>query len=277
MRRVFQNSLKRLKPHCKSLKKTGGQIKNLTSQFCCMIITSKDNEHIKLYKKIASDRKFRNEYGLFPLEGFRLVADADILLNSVFYTGKYAEKIGNIKSERYFEISEGIAEKISDTKNTQGVFALAAIPKREINPQGKIVVLCGLSDPGNIGTIIRTADALGVSGVFAAECADIYSPKTVRAAMGALLRANIEVCGITDVFDKLQNFEKFAAVAEGGAEGLGSFRFPENAAVFIGNEANGLSESVIEKCRKITIPMNRNAESLNAAAAASILIYELTK
>ncbi|MDR0991777.1 MAG: RNA methyltransferase [Ruminococcus sp.] len=242
-----------------------------------MIITSKDNENVKLFKKIASDRKFRAQNGLFALEGFRLIADSAVPFHSVFYTGKYAESIKDIKSERYFEISETVAEKISDTKSPQGVFALAKIPEREIKAQGKLVVLCGLSDPGNIGTIIRTADALGVSGIFAADCADIYSPKTTRAAMGALLRANIEVCGIQNVFEKLADCEKYAAVARSGAAKLGSFPFPENAAVFIGNEANGLPDEIVKNCKSITIPMGGNAESLNAAAAASILIYELTK
>ncbi|MDR0992306.1 MAG: RNA methyltransferase [Ruminococcus sp.] len=242
-----------------------------------MVITSKENEHVKLYKKIASDKKSRGEYGLFALEGFRLVADADILLSSVFYTEKYAEKIGNIKSERYFEISERVAEKISDTKTPQGVFALAYTPKCEISAQGKIVVLYELSDPGNIGTIIRTADALGVSGILAVSCADIYSPKTVRAAMGALLRVNIEVTDSESALKKLQNTAKFAAVADKNAETLGEFVFPEDAAVFIGNEANGLPEEIVKQCKSITIPMRGNAESLNAAAAASILIYELSK
>jgi TrmH family RNA methyltransferase len=249
-----------------------------------MIITSTDNEHIKLYKKLSASAKYRRETGLFALEGLRLISDAHITYNTVFYTAAYADTVANpaeIRAERFIEISETLAEKISDTITPQGLFAIAAIANRPQCDKAlgkKILVLHTVRDPGNLGTIIRTADALGISDIFAIDCADIYSPKTVRSAMGALFRVNVEKCDESAVFAKLADYETFASVLSENAETLGSFTFPEKSAIFIGNEANGLPENVTEKCtRRVTIKMRGNAESLNAAAAASILIYELSK
>jgi TrmH family RNA methyltransferase len=243
-----------------------------------MIITSTDNENIKLYKKLAGSAKYRRESGLFTLEGLRLISDADIAFHTVFYTAANAENASKIRAERAFEISETLSERISDTKTPQGIFAVAEILHREINVGGKVLVLHSLRDPGNLGTIIRTADALGISDIFAVDCADIYSPKTARSAMGALFRVNVEKSDESTVFAKLAGYETFASVLSDYAEPLGSFDFPEKSAIFIGNEANGLPENVIKNCtRRVTIKMRGNAESLNAAAAASILIYELSK
>jgi TrmH family RNA methyltransferase len=243
-----------------------------------MIITSTDNENIKLYKKLRDSAKFRRESGLFTLEGLRLIKDADTAFHTVFYTAANAENASGIHAERAFEISETLSEKISDTKTPQGIYAVAEILRREISGGDKILVLHSVRDPGNLGTIIRTADALGISDIFAVDCADIYSPKTVRSAMGALFRVNVEISDEDAVFAKLSDYETFASVLSENADVLGSFDFPEKSAIFIGNEANGLPDNVINKCkRQVTIKMRGNAESLNAAAAASILIYELSK
>jgi TrmH family RNA methyltransferase len=243
-----------------------------------MLITSPDNENIKLYKKLRDSAKFRRETGLFTLEGLRLVTDSNIAYKTVFYTAENTENIAGIAAEHFFEISDRVAEKISDTKTPQGIFAIADIPKCEIITGKKTLVLHTVRDPGNLGTIIRTADALGISDIFVIDCADIYSPKTVRSAMGALFRVNVERSETSAVFEKLSGYDTFAAVLSEDAEILGSFAFPEKSAIFIGNEANGLQGSVTDKCtRRVTIKMRGCAESLNAAAAASILIYELSK
>ncbi|MDR0991631.1 MAG: RNA methyltransferase [Ruminococcus sp.] len=243
-----------------------------------MKITSPVNDNIKLYKSLTALSKARRETGLFTLEGLRLISDADIQFHTVFYTPENADKINGIKADRLFEITEEIAEKISDTKSPQGLFAIAEIPHGKVTCGGKILVLHSLRDPGNLGTIIRAADAFGISGILAIDCADIYSPKTVRAAMGALFRANIEKCDEETAFEKLGGYDTFAAVLSDGAETLGEFVFPEKSAIFIGNEANGLPDETIEKCkRRVTIKMRGNAESLNAASAASILLYEFLK
>jgi TrmH family RNA methyltransferase len=243
-----------------------------------MIITSASNDNIKLYKSLTSQSKTRRETGLFTLEGLRLICDADIKFHTVFYTAENADKVNGIKTDRLFEITEAIAEKISDTKSPQGLFAIAEIPNGEVTLGGKILVLHSLRDPGNLGTIIRAADAFGINGIFAIDCADIYSPKTVRAAMGALFRANIEKCDEDTAFEKLRGYETFATVLSDSAETLGEFNFPEKSAIFIGNEANGLNAETIDKCkRRVTIKMRGNAESLNAASAASVFLYELSK
>jgi TrmH family RNA methyltransferase len=243
-----------------------------------MIIKSAENEHIKLYKKLCSAAKFRREYGLFTLEGQRLLRDFTGTFHSVFYTESERSFAETLHSERFFEIPDALSKNISDTKNPQGVFAIAPIPRGTVNTDGKTLVLHTVRDPGNLGTIIRTADALGFRDIFAIDCADIFSPKTVRSAMGALFRVNIEVQDEYTVFERLANAETFASVLSDSAEQLGTFGFPEKSAIFIGNEANGLPEETIKKCcRQVTIKMNGNAESLNAAAAASILLWVASK
>jgi TrmH family RNA methyltransferase len=252
-----------------------------------MIITSPSNDNIKLYTGLTASAKTRRESGLFTLEGLRLICDADINFHTVFYTADNAAAAERIKAERRFEITENISEKISDTKSPQGLFAIAEIAAIEKSGKsdtgeavrgGAVLVLHTLRDPGNLGTIIRTADAMDIRDIFAVDCADIYSPKVVRAAMGSLFRVNIEKCSEEAAFEKLADYETFAAVLLCDAEILGTFTFPEKSAVFIGNEANGLSPETIKKCkRQVTIKMRGNAESLNAAAAASILLYELSK
>jgi TrmH family RNA methyltransferase len=243
-----------------------------------MIISSSENEHIKLYKKLSDSPKSRRENGLFTLEGRRLITDFKGSFHTVFFTEENTEYIKNVKTERLFEISENLAAKISDTKSPQGIFAVAKIPRPEIKTEGAVLVLHTVRDPGNLGTIIRTADALGFSDIFAVDCADIYSPKTVRSAMGSLFRVNIEVSDEDTVFSKLSGYETYAAVLSDTAEKLGEVNFGKRIALFIGNEANGLPDSVIKKCgHLLTIPMNGNAESLNAAAAASILLWEAAK
>ena len=144
---------------------------------------------------------------------------------------------------------------------------------------GKYILLDSLQDSGNIGTIIRTAEALGVSGVIMSpDCADIYSPKTVRSAMGSLFRLPVYRCELTETISAMKEagFGVYAAVLNEGAEKAGSTDLSGNAAVVIGNEGSGVSEAVIKCCTGgIYIPIER-AESLNASVAAAILCWEMT-
>ncbi|MDR0904073.1 MAG: RNA methyltransferase [Ruminococcus sp.] len=238
-----------------------------------MNIVSADNAKIKEYNKLAKHKKYRDELGKFVLEGERLVSDAalgGIIPEMIFCTEKFAEKYDNA-----YIITEAIAERISETKSTQGIFAVCTKPPEKPVKSDKVIVLAGLQDPGNIGTIIRTADAMGITDIIAINTADIYSPKCTRAAMGSLFHVNI-VCA-NSLPEILQGYTVYAAVT-GGAADVRSVSFDKKSAIIIGNEANGIPEEILEKSdMRITINMPGNAESLNAAAAAAILIWELRR
>ena len=257
-------------------------------------ISSKDNANIKLCRKLSDSRKARREQGLFLLEGARLVCDAlkeNAELHLVFFTqtalkkaengeGKYGEALNLPDGVPRFVIPDELGERISGTEGTQGIFAVCKIPSavNEIISGGKYVVLHTLQDPGNMGTIIRTADALGVDGVITVGCCDPFNPKTVRSAMGALLRVNVMEMSEEEMFDLLRSkgIKTCAAVIDSDAVSVTECDFSSGAAVVIGNEGNGLSRETAEKCdERITIKMHGTADSLNAAAAASILIWEL--
>ncbi len=258
-------------------------------------ITSAGNPSIKLYKKLAEGKKYRRETGLFTLEGVRLIEDAlkeNAELKSVFITASCMEKYeergglpGFRRDTEVFAIPDSLGGKISSTDNAQGIFAVCRMLDNPaisdiIKSAGKYAVLHNIQDPGNMGTIIRAADAFGADAVIAADCCDIYSPKTVRSTMGSLFRIKLLVSGIDEVFAELKakNVISYAAVVDKNAVPLTECRFEKGAAVFIGNEGNGLPEEISSACdKRLTIPMRGNANSLNAAAAASIILWELTK
>ena len=258
-------------------------------------IMSRTNDKIKEYIKIMNDSDFREENKLFCIEGLRLCEDAlksDVYIKTVFFTEKILLKYNNIilklieKSEKAVEISEEIAKKISDTKNNQGVFCvLTALDKKitidTIDRKGKYIALEDINDPANLGTIIRTAEALGLKGLILSEnCCDIYNPKVLRGSMGSVFRIN---------FYKFVNFYKtikelagiipvFGSVADNTAKKINEIDFDEGTVIIIGNEANGISKETKQICKDlITIPMKGDAESLNASMAAGILIWEMMK
>ena len=131
-----------------------------------------------------------------------------------------------------------------------------------------------------MGTIIRTADAIGIDGIICTGCCDIYNPKTVRSTMGSLMRTNISVCSEDDAFTALHEAKILtcAAVVDSSAVSLTECDFSKGAAVFIGNEGNGLSPETADRCDiKMTIRMHGRANSLNAAMAAGIIMWEIGK
>ena len=250
-------------------------------------ITSKDNPAVKLYLKLSSQKKERQRYGLFVLEGLRIVEDAvqagnvEKLFftedNFIAFSGEH--DLSDIM-DRVFIISPEIAKKISLTETTQGVFAVCRI--RDCAPvfteKGKYVVLYGLQDPGNVGTVIRTADALGIDGIFMCGSCDLYNPKTLRSTMGSVFRMPVMIVNNDDeLFGILKENEvkTMAAVIDADAVKITDIRPEGKQAVFIGNEGNGLSRELTEQAAyRIRIPMEGSVESLNAAVAASVMMYE---
>lgn len=260
-------------------------------------ITSKENRNIKEYCKLASSKSFRGQTGLFALESIKLVLeafDAGVEFEKVFVTQYCLEKHDVAlqklfeKAGKCFEITPAIEQKMTGTQNSGGIFAVCKKLDKQ-NPAdtignrftGKYVLLESLQDTGNVGTILRTANALGVNGVIlSGSSCDVYSLKVLRAAMGAVFRIPVMICSDTVAFlSRLEpGIPAYAAVVGKDAQPVREVSFPETCILLIGNEGNGLSpETVAYAAHKITIPMNGNAESLNAGMAAGILMWEMMK
>lgn len=228
---------------------------------------------------------------MFVLEGLRLcmeALDGGVEFFSVFAAegildrGEVSRLLAAV-GERGYVISDRLSGQISDTKAPQGIFAICKkLDKCDfastICNNGRYLVLYELQDPGNLGTILRTADAVGIDGVFVSDCCEVYSPKTIRATMGALFRLPIlkgEVSEILSVL-KEKNITTFAAVVDEDADSLRSCDFSQGGAVFIGNEGSGLPHEVVSLCdRRLTIKMSGSSNSLNAAMAAGIIVWEM--
>ena len=255
-------------------------------------ITSRDNAGVKLAVKLNSSAKQRRESGLFVLDGLRLCRDAvlnnyrlkTLYLTEAFYEAhkEDARLLMDNSSEVYFA-APGVMEKMSETVNPQGIIAVCEIPqKKEEMGNGFLVGVENLSDPSNLGAISRSAEAFGAEGlVLLGSCCDPYSPKSLRAGMGALLR--LPIFSFPDIFSLREKCdgvgkEIFASVVDKTAENVILAPKNENSLLLIGNEANGISKATSDNShRRVTIPMKGRAESLNAAAAAAVLIWEFTK
>ena len=254
-------------------------------------ITSRENSLIKLVSFLQTSAKKRRENGLFVLEGLRICLDAtensirfDKLIVSETAASKYGDTVNSfaLNADEGFIIPDSLFLKISDTKSPQGIIAICKIQDRkssEINPRGRYVALENVADPANLGAVSRTAEALGASGlILSSDGCDPYSPKALRASMGTLLRVPVFI--FDDFASDLKNtgLKSYACVVDKNAESIKEQSFNDGSVVIIGNEANGITEETKAAAdRLVTIPMRGRAESLNAAAAAAIAIWEMMK
>ena len=257
-------------------------------------ITSKSNDKIKQAAKLCADSSERKKQGLFFLEGLRLCCDAaknGITAESVFVTEDALDRYGSelqilLSSENVYVITEELAAKLSDTKNPQGVFCICKTLDKcynidKIDYNGIYIALENVQTPGNLGAAARTAEALGLNGLIVSGGCDIYNPKALRAAMGSMLR--LQVFDVPDLSSFLRlcaqnGMNTYAAVPDSSALPVTQMEKSGGIICAVGNEGNGLSENVIAACReKITIPMKGRAESLNAAAAASVIMWEMVR
>ncbi len=257
-------------------------------------ITSKDNTLIKHIAKLNKSARYRRECFEFTAEGLRLCldalnSDADIesLIVSEKSYGKHTDDINKIAEvcEKSYIVPDSLFSRISQTKTPQGILCvIKTLDKPTLFDKmligGKYVALENIQDPSNLGTVLRTAEAVGVDGVILSDdCCDIYSPKVIRGSMGAVFRLPILTSeSIESFISEHKELSFYASVVDKGAEKITDVEFEEPCAVIIGNEGNGIKQSTISVCdKKITIPMNGRAESLNASAAAAIIIWELIK
>lgn len=253
------------------------------------IITAKSNPVAKYVFSLQNSSKERKKHNRFVLEGLRLCDDAylnGIKFSMLVLTKNMLEKHNDIikkyieNTSRVYVFSEELFLKISDTKSPQGIIAVADYPKEKefTEKDGKYIVLENIQDPSNLGAIARTAEALGVSGMIVCGGCDPFSPKVLRSSMGTVLRLPLFLTDDITEFIEKYGLRAFAAVPDKAAEPINEISFKNKDAILIGNEANGLSENAIKSAyKKITVPMKGRAESLNAAAAAAISLWELLK
>lgn len=255
-------------------------------------ITSRENPAVKRFAGLASDKDERNKSESFAIEGVRLCFDAfasGIAFREVFVTEKALNKHSKLqdiveKANESYIISDSVATKLADTKTPQGVFAICEKPHNQRqnmhSTNARYLLLASLQDSGNVGTIIRTAEALGLDGVaMTSDCPDLWSPKVLRASMGGAFR--MRVWTVNDMKVELgalksEGVTVYAAALKQDAKKLGTMRFDGACAVLLGNEGAGLSCELIEACDdSVVIPMRGRADSLGVAMAAGIVAWEM--
>lgn len=250
-------------------------------------ITSSSNNKFK-YVKSLSQKKARQKYGEYTVEGIKSVGDAlksEREVTALYVSQSFLQKEAFDYPENIpaYSVSDGIFEKMCDTSSPQGIIAVVKTEndkKCEIDISKSYIYCDSINDPGNLGTIIRTADAAGFDAVLLSpDCVDLYSPKTVRSSMGSFF--NIDV--FTNVtHEMLKNFKENGFSLFGGAlcENTIDYReadMKKPSIIIVGNEANGISDEVLSICQAVKIPILGKAESLNAGVAAAILMYELVR
>lgn len=242
-------------------------------------ITSRKNPLLQQVKKLLSSRKAREEAGLFAADGVKLLAEAvrwyPGLDTVILSDGVHADVP---ESVRLFRVPEDVMASISPMESPQGALFLCRLPeKKTYAPTPGCLLLDGIQDPGNLGTILRTADALDIPVTLLEGCADPYSPKTVRASMGAVFRtqpvkadwaevkAACGVAGIPVAVTALSQRAKDLRNAD-----------LRSMAVVIGSEGQGVRREILESADgELIIPMNKRCESLNAAVAAAIVMWQM--
>lgn len=252
------------------------------------MISSPTNPTIKHIRSLAADRKERRRERLFMLEGVRLVADAlehHAELTLVLYvpeqlatTPEGQALTVKLAELRYaHEVTAQVLSAAADTVHPQGVVALARWPVVEPGIPGLVVVVEAAQDPGNLGTLLRSAEAAGVAQLICtAGTVDIYSPKVVRAAMGAHFRLAIEQdLSWEAVAERLAVVDHVYAAEANATMPYYAADWRQPSALLLGSEAHGLSdEAMTYATRPISIPMRGGAESLNLAVAGSVILFE---
>lgn len=243
-----------------------------------LTITSKDNPVFRNALGLL-DKRRRAESGTYLAEGERLVMDlfaygfsADIvciLTESAIYD-RHSTEFSSVKT---YCIPPALCRKLSDTENSQGVFAVVRKPAPAPLSCEKVLFLDRVRDPGNLGTIIRTAAAFGWRDVVLRGCADPYAPKTIRSAMGCTLKVNLTELSAADV--AAAGYRLVCADMDGVP--VERYTCSGKICLIIGNEANGVSDELKQAAADCVSVTMRGVESLNASVSAAILMYELNK
>lgn len=256
------------------------------------VITSKENETVKIIKKLK-DKKYRDETGLYIIEGIKMLEEAIeekarirkiIICEECLKAGDLEQKVlYEIAKYNCIYVNSKVFNSLTDVVAPQGIMAVIEKPNKDIKikyDQDIILALDGIQDPGNLGTILRTADSVNLKQIIVTKnTADSYNPKVVRSTMGAILR--IKIIETDDLAKTLKEAKKnkFKIVATSLDTNNSIYDIDYNKKVIvIGNEANGVSKEIQELAdNKVKIPMLGKTESLNASVATGIILYEYVR
>ena len=239
--------------------------------------------NVKLIRRLAQ-KKFRNELKLFVAEGLRLCEEVPpAQVEFGFFTRDFLsdarKKILVERLKNLEEISPATMEKISGTQTPQGILLVVRqkfSSPEEVFAKKIIAVLDGVQDPGNVGTILRTAAAFDCGVILLDGSAEIFNPKVVRSSMGAIFYSPILKMS-REEFLNVRGVEILAAALDSSAEIYYRHDFKKNSAIVFGSESNGVSKKILDGAKKIFIPMNGHAESLNVATSAAIILSEAVR
>lgn len=231
-----------------------------------MKIESLSNAKVKAWNKLK-EKKYRDETGLFLIEGDHLIKEAlkkQMVVSTIGLNETYD-----------YTVNSEILKKLSSQKSgTKEIAVVKKIEEKKVEGD-KILILDNIQDPGNLGTIIRSAVAFNISTIILSDdCVDLYNDKVIRSSEGMIFNINIVRKKLIEIIPKIK--ENGYTVYATTVNGKGYFENDSKIALVIGNEGNGIKEDILNLCDKnITIKMNKECESLNAGVAASILMYEL--
>lgn len=247
-----------------------------------LTITSRENPQIKQICGLMSAAKKRRKEGLFVCEGFTLLEEAlrrGLQPSAVYCLDSEAHRLPKLSCPCAL-VNRSVLEKISDVPAPQGVVFTLPLPQPESRLSGsRFLALDSLRDPGNMGTILRTADAFGLDGVILlGDCVDVYSPKVVRAAMGSLFSTRLYAMTAQQLKEQLDGMEipLYAATLADDSRPVTQLDL-KRSCVIIGNEAHGVSPETVACCTGSVIVPIQSAESLNAGVAAGILMWEMRR
>ena len=254
------------------------------------MITSTSNPQVKKLLQLQKKSKARDEEKVFIVEGLRMYMEIPeervekAYISESLYNRKKLDL--NLAKIPYEILADHVFQHVSDTKTPQGILCIVRREEYQLNEllnleNPHFIVLDNLQDPGNMGTIVRTAEAAGVDAVFMSrDCVDIYNPKTIRSTMGSIFR--VPHIYIEDILDLLQRFKERGVIScAAHLDGKATYDkedYRKGTAILIGNEGNGLREEVTNKADiLVQIPMCGKVESLNAAIAASVFMFEVLR
>ena len=244
------------------------------------VLTSRKNPLIAHLRKLGADRAYRAQCGEFLCDGEKLLGEAvrwGAEITAVLWSDEAATALD---CDAQYRVGRELLDYVSPLKSAASVVFSVRMKQWETAAPGRTIVLETIQDPGNLGTILRTANALGIDTVvLTGDCADVYNPKTIRAGMGAVFRQrwlSVERGALREFLGANGLSLCGAALSEQSAD-IRSVDL-RNTAVAIGSEGQGLSDALLALCEKqIIIPMRPQCESLNAAVAAAIVMWEIAK
>lgn len=248
-------------------------------------ITSRANGLCTHLRKLAASSSYRRRCGEFLCDNPKLLEEALLWggeLHTVVCT--HPENLPPLpEGVRTVQVPADVMKSVSPTEMPQGILSVCGMQPRPLPERlegRRYMVLDGVQDPGNVGTILRTADAFHAGGLFLVNgCADLYNPKTVRATMGAVFRCPVWSCGAEEILALLERSELplYGAALRADTADVREVDY-RRCAMAIGSEGRGLSEQMLQGCtRTVRIPMSEHCESLNAAAAAAVLLWEAAR